>query len=219
MFARKITPEIKGFILQNKDMQIKALTALVNRTFGINVCTATVGHHLGRYKTKKRRKPSFLLKPLGTERIDKDGYVRVITESGEKMKHRLVWESENPPAKPDEIIIFIDGDKTNICLDNMVLIKRKYIGAINEFFGGIANVKPQLQKTALLSIMTYVEARERALKAKKIKPKKDVWQDIVRLHLAGETKNSIAKQTGRSISTVAWTIRRYQLGAYGELPC
>ena len=219
MFARKITPEIKGCILQNKDMQIKALTALVNRTFDINICTATVGRHLGRHKKKKQRKPSFLLKPLGTERIDKDGYVRVITESGEKLKHRLVWESENPPVKPDEIIIFIDGDKTNICLDNMVLIKRKYIGAINEFFGGIANVKPQLRKTALLSIETYVEARERALKAKKIKPKKDVWQDIVRLHLAGETKNSIAKHTGRSTTTVAWTIRRFRLGAYGELPC
>lgn len=219
MFARKITPEIKAFILQNKDMQIKTLTALVNRTFGVDICAGTVGHHLGRYKKKKQKKPSFLLKPVGTERIDRDGYIRVITEDGEKLKHRLVWESENPPVKPDEIIMFLDGDKTNIRLDNMVLIKRKYIGAINSFFGGIEVVKPELRKTALLSIETYVEARERALKAKKIKPKKDVWQDIVRLHLAGETKNSIAKQTGRSTTTVAWTIRRFRLGAYGELPC
>ncbi len=219
MFARKITPEIKAFILQNKDMQIKALTALVNRTFGINVCAGTVGHHLGRYKKRKQKKPSFLFKPVGTERIDKNGYVRVITESGEKLKHRLVWEEKNPPVKPDEIIIFLDGDKTNISLDNMALVKRKYIGAINEFFGGIGAVKPELRKTALLSIETYVEAKELALKEKKIKPRKDVWQDIVRLHLAGETNNSIAKQTGRSTSTVAWTIRRFQLGVYGKLPC
>ncbi len=64
--------------------------------------------------------------PIGTERIDADGYIKVkIAENKWVMKHRLVWERIHKRTVPDGYFVtFLDGNKLNFDKDNLVLISR-----------------------------------------------------------------------------------------------
>lgn len=84
---------------------------------------------------KKGQIPHNGHQPIGTERIDRDGYTWVKTAMRKKdprtahdnwsMKHRLVWEQANGKAVPDGcIVVFADGDRTNFDPENLVLETR-----------------------------------------------------------------------------------------------
>lgn len=70
-------------------------------------------------------------KPIGYERVSKDGYIEVKiamrpgdTESGHNFvpKHRLVWEAANGPVPKGHKLIFLDGNKKNIDIENLALV-------------------------------------------------------------------------------------------------
>ncbi len=65
-------------------------------------------------------------RPIGSERISKDGYIEIkIKESNEfVLKHRWLWEQKNGKIPKDKILIFLDGNKLNLDLDNLALISR-----------------------------------------------------------------------------------------------
>lgn len=66
-------------------------------------------------------------RPIGSERIDsKDGYILVKVAEPNKweLKHRIVWEENNGPIPEGYIIIFKDGNKTNVNIDNLALVSR-----------------------------------------------------------------------------------------------
>lgn len=71
-----------------------------------------------------------LYKPIGTERISKDGYLeRKINEGLPLQKrwravHLLVWEAANGPLPRGHAVVFKNGDKRDIRLDNLELISR-----------------------------------------------------------------------------------------------
>ena len=73
-------------------------------------------------------------KPIGYERINKDGYIEVKVRmspdriTGKKnfvLKHRLVWESTYGPIPKGYNVIFLDGNKQNCTLDNLSIISRR----------------------------------------------------------------------------------------------
>ena len=65
-------------------------------------------------------------RPVGSERVNCDGYIEV--KVGEpkvwKLKHRLVWEQAHGPVPDGMIIMFRDGNRQNTDLDNLVLVSR-----------------------------------------------------------------------------------------------
>ena len=65
-------------------------------------------------------------KPVGTERLGKDGYVEIKISDPNKwqLKHRYVWEKENGKVPKGMVLIFKDNNKLNIDLDNLILISR-----------------------------------------------------------------------------------------------
>ena len=69
-------------------------------------------------------------KPIGTERISKDGYLeRKINEALPFQRrwravHILLWEAEHGPLPKGHAIVFKNRDKTDIRLDNLELITR-----------------------------------------------------------------------------------------------
>jgi hypothetical protein len=82
------------------------------------------------YKWKER--------PVGSERINADGYVEVkyAEESGPsknrwKGKHVLMWEKANGPVPKGHAVIFIDGNRLNLTLKNLVLVSRKELAVLN----------------------------------------------------------------------------------------
>lgn len=65
-------------------------------------------------------------KPVGYERINKDGYVEVkIAEPRTfRLKHRQVWIEHNGTIPPGCNIQFRDGNKQNFSIDNLYMISR-----------------------------------------------------------------------------------------------
>lgn len=82
------------------------------------------------------------LKPLGTERINKYGYIEIkVAERNPytghptryRLKHQMVWESVNGPAPEGHIVIFRDGDKMNCVIENLACISRAEGVRLNQF--------------------------------------------------------------------------------------
>lgn len=72
-------------------------------------------------------------KPIGYERISKDGYVEVKIKMRPSRpdcndnfvaKHRLIWERIHGPIPSDCVVIFKDGDKLNFDPDNLALVTK-----------------------------------------------------------------------------------------------
>lgn len=61
---------------------------------------------------------------IGSERIDRDGYtyIKVANPNKWKLKHRVLWEKENGPIPKKHRLIFADGNRRNISLDNLILV-------------------------------------------------------------------------------------------------
>lgn len=65
-------------------------------------------------------------KPVGSERINVDGYIEIKVKDPNKwkLKHRYLWEKHNGKIPKGMILIFKDNNKLNVCLDNLILISR-----------------------------------------------------------------------------------------------
>ena len=65
-------------------------------------------------------------KPVDSERISKDGYIEIKVAEPNKwmLKHRFIWEKKNGPLPKGMIIRFLDGNKLNCNIENMVLVSR-----------------------------------------------------------------------------------------------
>lgn len=80
-------------------------------------------------------------KPIGYERLSRDGYIEVkvkMRPSNPKCndnfvpKHKLVWEAANGPVPEDCVITFKDGNKQNIALENLACITRGQNAIMNQ---------------------------------------------------------------------------------------
>lgn len=65
-------------------------------------------------------------RPVGSERLDADGYIRVKTAEPRTwtLKHRLIWEKEHGPIPKGQFVTFLDGNKLNCSIDNLYLITK-----------------------------------------------------------------------------------------------
>ncbi|MCU5282291.1 HNH endonuclease signature motif containing protein [Bacillus thuringiensis] len=82
---------------------------------------------------KKGQKPHNY-KPVGSERVNGDGYVDVKIADPNKWraKHRLLWEEENGPIPKGYVIIFGDGNRRNFQQDNLILVSKSQLAILNK---------------------------------------------------------------------------------------
>ncbi|WP_272656414.1 MULTISPECIES: HNH endonuclease signature motif containing protein [unclassified Providencia] len=92
---------------------------------------------------------------IGAEALTKDGYIKVkIAEPNKwELKHRLVWEEHNGPVPQDHVIKFIDDDKQNCDIDNLMIITMKEHAIINRHYSGaIAEYKQATVQLARIKL-------------------------------------------------------------------
>lgn len=71
-----------------------------------------------------------LYKPIGTERLSKDGYIERKTNDGKSLRrrwravHLIRWEAEHGPVPRGHCLKCLDGDKRNTDPDNWCAIPR-----------------------------------------------------------------------------------------------
>lgn len=96
-------------------------------------------------------------KPIGYERITKDGYIEVkvkmrpsspLCNDNFVLKHRLVWEKENGPIPKGYTVYFLDGNKQNCAIENLALISRAELLQMTR--KGLRSTNPQLTKTGII---------------------------------------------------------------------
>lgn len=94
-------------------------------------------YHAGGRSSETQFKPGVrqgralsLYQPVGSLRIDRDGYLqRKINDDKPfhkrwRAEHLVIWEEANGPLPKGHAVIFKDGDKTHITLDNLELVSR-----------------------------------------------------------------------------------------------
>ena len=75
--------------------------------------------------------------PIDSESVTRDGYTIVkVSDEGTRNqqwrpKHRLIWEKHHGPVPDGYAIVFGDGDKTNLSIDNLILVSRSQLSVMN----------------------------------------------------------------------------------------
>lgn len=73
-------------------------------------------------------------KPVGSTRIDRDGYklIKIAEPNKWALYHRCLYEEKHgEKLKKNEAVIFADGDKTNFDIDNLVKVSRANLLYLN----------------------------------------------------------------------------------------
>lgn len=90
-------------------------------------------------------------RPVGSERIDnKDGYtlIKVAEPNVWKLKHKVIFENAYGPIPRGHVVIFADGNKQNITLDNLILISRAQLARLNQ--NNLIACNKELTQTGIL---------------------------------------------------------------------
>lgn len=71
--------------------------------------------------------------PVGSERVNGDGYVDIKIEDPSKWraKHLIVWEAAHGPVPKGHVVLFGDQDRHNFDLDNLILISKQQLMRLN----------------------------------------------------------------------------------------
>lgn len=89
-------------------------------------------------------------KPIGSERVSVDGYTEIKVADPDKwrLKHRVMYEKyHNVVLNPKQLVIFADGDKSNITKENLLLVDNEQLLILNQ--NGLINENRELTKTGL----------------------------------------------------------------------
>lgn len=74
---------------------------------------------------KKGHVPSNI-RPIGSERVCKDGSIEIKVSKGKwKKKHRIIWSAAHGDIPKDCIIIFLDGNKQHCDISNLEMIEKR----------------------------------------------------------------------------------------------
>lgn len=129
-------------------------------------------YNVGGNKTsfKKGQKPHNY-KPVGTERLNRDGYVLIkVQDDGPwhkrwRLKHNVIWEEANGPIPKGHCLVFLDRNPQNIELNNLKLISRSTLARLNQ--NHLFSDNPEVTNTG--TIIADIYAKIGKLKKRKLK--------------------------------------------------
>jgi hypothetical protein len=71
---------------------------------------------------------------VGSTRVDVDGYtwVKVLEPNKWQLLHRIIWEEKHGTIPPRHAVIFSDGNRGNLDIDNLLLISQEELAVMNK---------------------------------------------------------------------------------------
>lgn len=104
-------------------------------------------------------------KHVGSERTDKDGYtwIKVAEPRTWKFKHRVIWEQHHGEIPNTHAVIFLDGNKQNLDINNLALITRNELKIMNR--QGLRSEYAHITETGIL-IAKLTDKRNKSIKKK-----------------------------------------------------
>lgn len=138
----KYTEEQDNFIKENLSIfSYKKVSELFYEKYGIEITEQAIADRrrrvycidVNKYSDKKDFSMNWCNFPIGTE-IERDGSIMVKVsnelrngDNNWKYKHHYIWEKHNGPVPEKHRILFLDGNKKNFNIDNLVCVPLKYI--------------------------------------------------------------------------------------------
>jgi hypothetical protein len=105
-------------------------------------------------------------RPTGDERIDIDGYTYIKVKQPNKwvLKHRWLYEKEKGEIPKGYNLIFADGNKQNLNLDNLILVSNSELFIMNQ--KGLYKQDKELTKSGAIvaKVLDKVNKRKRDTK-------------------------------------------------------
>lgn len=97
--------------------------------------------------------PHPLYKPIGSERLDKDGYleVRVSGPIKWKKKHHIIWEETFGAIPTGHLVKFKDGNRHNLDPSNLFLASRQENMQANSFHNYPKEIENLIQLRGVLN--------------------------------------------------------------------
>jgi len=112
---------------------------------------------------KKGQRPHNYM-PVGSERINTEGYVdiKIADPNKWKAKHVLLWEALHGPRPKGYKIIFADGNKLNVTAENLLLVSSSELCRMNQNDW----IKPEAELTKLGATVAKLICKTNARKEK-----------------------------------------------------
>lgn len=176
----KYTPEQKQFIIDNiEGTKYRVLAEMLNSKYGTNKTGNQLKHYCRRHglkngvtsesgQFKKGHKiPSHTERPIGSERIDKDGKLMIKVSNDAttykahenwRMKKVVIWESYYGTKPDGYTVLNLDGDIMNCDISNLILIEKSENRWLHKF--GYIFSDPQLT----LASMYFIRLRKQRIK-------------------------------------------------------
>lgn len=109
---------------------------------------------------KKGQKP-VNHKPVGSERIDVEGFVliKVAEPSVWKFKHRVLWEKANGKIPRGSAIIFLDGNRQNLDINNLAIVTKRQI--LEMMRSRLFSSSSEITKTGVIISELNIKIREK----------------------------------------------------------
>jgi hypothetical protein len=101
-------------------------------------------------------------KPVGSQRISRDGYVQVKVADPNKWKplHTIIWEKHHgKPVPRGHAVLFGDGNKRNFDPENLILVSRQQLALLNK--QGLIQNHADLTRVALKVVDVQLKIGER----------------------------------------------------------
>jgi hypothetical protein len=128
--GHRYTPEERQFIKDNAAGRTYGeLTEMFNRKFKTTVTKKAINNFLNRRIRNGNYNPP---QQIGTERT-KNGYLLIkVSTNVWREKHTLVWEAANGQIPKGRVVLFADGNKSNMNLDNLLLVSHRELAVMNK---------------------------------------------------------------------------------------
>jgi len=115
---------------------------------------------------KKGSRPANYM-PVGSERVNGDGYVDVKIADPNKWQlvHSLIWEAVNGPIPKGHVVLFGDGNRFNFNPENLLLVSRAQLARLNQ--NHLIKGETELTKSGIViaDLISKIAERKRGKKS------------------------------------------------------
>ena len=121
------------------------------------------GCHIGKETEFKKGAMPPRYMPVGSTRVNSDGYTLIKIEDPKKWRslHVYEWEKVNGPVPKGSVVIFGDGNKQNFAIDNLILVKQSELAVLNRRH--LISTSTELTKTSV----AFVKLKEKIVNSRK----------------------------------------------------
>jgi len=116
-------------------------------------------------------------RPVGSERVNVDGYVEVKIADPKtwRAKHVVIWEQAHGPVPKGHVVIFGDGNRLNSQLANLILVSRSQLAMLNKY--GLIGASVEFTKAGVTVADLHLKVGERKREQKGTNSNDEPQQD------------------------------------------